>query len=49
MMKTVRDCILLIFSDCLLCDRDRRICISPGTVCESMAQITLDMILKGEY
>lgn len=48
-MKTGRDCILLILCDCWICKRDKRVCISPGTVCVTMAEITLDMILKGEY
>lgn len=49
-MKTVRDCILIMLYDCgENCTRDKRICISPGTVCEKMTEITLDMILRGEY
>ena len=49
-MKTSRDCILIMLCYCAeSCTRDKRVCISPGTVCETMAEITLDMILRGEY
>lgn len=48
-MKTAKDCIVIMFVDCWNCERDKRICISPGTVCRVMCDISMNMLLGGEY